>query len=117
MRHKKKFKTLGRNKNGRKAMFRNMCVSLLENGHIVTSEAKGKELRKILEPLIVKAKKTGNLAERRKLISKLGSNARAAELIAVAAKKTSRTSGWLRLSRLPITSGDGSKKVKVEIIE
>lgn len=117
MRHKKKFRTLSRNKSARAAMFRNMCVSLVKSGYVVTSEAKGKELRKYFEPLITKAKKKITLAVRRDLISELGSNARAEELIARAATQNKRVSGFLRLAKLPVTSSDGSKKVRVEIIE
>jgi large subunit ribosomal protein L17 len=117
MRHKKKFKTLGRNRSARKAMFRNMCVSLAQSGYVVTSETKGKELRKYFEPLISKAKKPMTLAIRRALISELGSKERTDQLIARAAKQANRKSGFLRLAKLPITSSDGSRSVRVEIIE
>ncbi|KKT93969.1 MAG: 50S ribosomal protein L17 [Parcubacteria group bacterium GW2011_GWA2_45_14] len=117
MRHKKRFRTLSRNKSARKSMFRNMCVSLVKSGYVVTSEAKGKELRKYFEPLVTKAKQKMTLAVRRDLISELGSNARAEELITRATKQTKRQSGFLRLAKLPVTSSDGAKKVRVEIIE
>ena len=117
MRHKKKFKTLGRTKKARSAMFRNMCVSLTTTGYVVTSEAKAKELRKYYEPLITKAKQKITLAIRRELISELGSSERATALIERAAKQSKRQSGFLRLAKLPVTGSDGSKKVRVEIID
>jgi len=72
MRHKVKGRKLGRNSSHRKAMFRNMAVSLIhtlrpdedaENtvkiaGRIVTTVHKAKELRPFVEKLITLAKKS-----------------------------------------------------------
>ena len=71
MRHRKSGRKLGRNGSHRKAMFRNMAVSLLrtvrpeqgaENqpkvqGRIITTVPKAKELRPMVEKLITLAKK------------------------------------------------------------
>jgi Ribosomal protein L17 len=71
MRHRNTGRKLGRNASHRKAMFRNMAVSLIistnvpedaENvpkvpGRIVTTEAKAKEIRPAIEKLITLAKK------------------------------------------------------------
>ena len=56
MRHKKSGRQLNRNSSHRKAMFRNMAISLFQYEHIETSLAKAKELRKTAEPLITLAK-------------------------------------------------------------
>ena len=56
MRHKKSGRQLNRNSSHRKAMFKNMAISLFEHEHIETSLAKAKELRKTAEPLITLAK-------------------------------------------------------------
>jgi len=52
MRHRKSGRRLGRNSSHRKAMYRNMATSLLEHGRIQTTDAKAKELRKVVERLI-----------------------------------------------------------------
>lgn len=52
MRHRKSGRRLGRNSSHRKAMYRNMAASLLEHGRIRTTDAKAKELRKVVERLI-----------------------------------------------------------------
>jgi large subunit ribosomal protein L17 len=57
MRHLKSGRKLGRNSSHRKAMFRNMTVSLLKHGQIVTTLAKAKELRGYVEPFITLARK------------------------------------------------------------
>ena len=50
-----KYRKLGRTSSQRKALLRNQVTALLNNGKIVTTEAKAKEIRKIAEPLIAMA--------------------------------------------------------------
>ncbi|QDU39867.1 50S ribosomal protein L17 [Maioricimonas rarisocia] len=71
MRHRVRGRKLGRNASHRKAMFRNMAVSLIRSlrvdedepnkpsvpGRIITTQAKAKELRPFIEKLITMGKK------------------------------------------------------------
>lgn len=71
MRHKKQGRKLGRNSSHRKALFKNMATSLIRSvrvdedaegkqkvpGRIVTTLAKAKELRPIVEKLVTMARK------------------------------------------------------------
>ena len=50
-----KYRKLGRTAGQRKALLRNQVTALLNNGKIVTTEAKAKEIRKIAEGLIAMA--------------------------------------------------------------
>ena len=50
-----KYRKLGRTSDQRKALIRNQVTALLNNGKIVTTEAKAKEIRKIAEGLIAMA--------------------------------------------------------------
>ena len=50
-----KYRKLGRTSNQRKALLRNQVTALLNNGKIITTEAKAKEIRKIAEGLIAMA--------------------------------------------------------------
>ena len=52
-----KYRKLGRTSSRRKALLRNQVTALLNNGKIVTTEAKAKEIRKIAEGLIAMAVK------------------------------------------------------------
>ena len=52
-----KYRKLGRTSSQRKALLRNQVTALLNNGKIVTTEAKAKEIRKIGEGLIALAVK------------------------------------------------------------
>ena len=51
------YRKLGRTSSQRKALLRNQVTALLNNGKIVTTEAKAKEIRKIAEGLIALAVK------------------------------------------------------------
>ena len=50
-----KYRKLGRTSSQRKALIRNQVTALLNNGKIVTTEAKAKEVRKVAEGLIAMA--------------------------------------------------------------
>ena len=52
-----KYRKLGRTASQRKALLRNQVTALLNNGKIVTTEAKAKEIRKQAESLIALAVK------------------------------------------------------------
>ena len=51
------YRKLGRTSNQRKAMLRSLATALIENGKIETTEARAKEVRKIVEGLIAMAVK------------------------------------------------------------
>ena len=50
-----KYRKLGRTSSQIKALIRNQVTALLNNGKIVTTEAKAKEIRKVAEGLIAMA--------------------------------------------------------------
>ena len=62
MRHRKDGRQFGRNTSHRRAMFRNMAANLVNHERIVTTDAKAKELRRVTERLITKAKRLGAVA-------------------------------------------------------
>ncbi|HBA63477.1 MAG TPA: 50S ribosomal protein L17 [Lachnospiraceae bacterium] len=49
------YRKLGRTSDQRKALLRGQVTALIANGKIVTTEAKAKEIRRIVEPLIAMA--------------------------------------------------------------
>ena len=57
MRHRKSGRKLGRSASHRKAMFRNMVTSMIHEEQIVTTIAKAKEVRPMIERLVTLAKK------------------------------------------------------------
>lgn len=57
MRHLKSGRKLGRNSAHRRAMLSNLAASLVGEGRITTTEARAKELRRVVERLITFAKR------------------------------------------------------------
>lgn len=71
MRHRVAGSKLGRNTPHRKAMWRNMAISLFTHGQITTTIPKAKSIKPFVEKLITAAKQ-GDLAARRRVIKQLG---------------------------------------------
>ena len=64
------YRKLGRTSSQRKALIRNQVTALLNNGKIVTTEARAKEVRKIVESLIALAVKEKDNFETVKVTAK-----------------------------------------------
>ena len=79
MRHRKSGRHLNRTSSHRKAMFRNMAVSLFEHEAIKTTVPKAKELRRVAEPLITLAKQD-TVANRRLAFDRTRSKSAVAKL-------------------------------------
>ena len=62
MRHKNSGRKFDRNTSSRRAMFRNLASNLVLHESIETTDAKAKELRRVAEKLITRAKRIGKLA-------------------------------------------------------
>ncbi len=66
-----KYRKLGRTSSQRKALLRNQVTALINNGRIVTTEAKAKEVKKIAEGLIALAVKEKDNFETVKVTAKV----------------------------------------------
>ncbi len=62
MRHGNAGRKFDRNTSSRRAMFRNLTANLVLNERIETTDAKAKELRRVAERLITKARRLGEVA-------------------------------------------------------
>lgn len=71
MQHSKNKRTLGRSRSQRTALMRGLVIALFENGKIVTTDAKARELRPLAEKIITSAKEDSVVA-RRTIASTLG---------------------------------------------
>jgi len=95
---------------------RSLAEGLIKTGKITTTEARAKELRTFVEPLITKANK-GTLASRRMVISRLGTEARAKKLVDdIAPRYKERAGGYTRVVKLPARKGDASPMAIIEFV-
>ena len=108
---------LGRNKNQRRALFRGLYTSLIDNGEIITSLAKAKAIRSEMEKLITKAKRA-TLADRRMIFRQLGRRDLVNRLVeSIGTVFKDRPGGYLRIVRLAKRRGDLADMVKVMLTE
>lgn len=117
MRHKKTGRRLGRNSDHRKAMFRNMAVSLIVHESISTTLPKAKELRRTIEPLITLAKQD-DVAKRRRAFDKLRDKAAVGKLFdEIGPRFKERTGGYLRILKKGVRSGDSAQMALVQLTD
>ncbi len=117
MRHRHAGRQLNRNSSHRKAMFRNMAVSLIEHELIKTTLPKAKELRRFAEPLITKSK-SDSVANRRLAFSRLRDDAAVGKLFAeLGPRYQERPGGYLRILKCGYRSGDKAPMAYVELVD
>ena len=116
MRHKKKGRQLGRQTKHRRALFRNLVTSLLEQERIETTEAKAKEVRGFTDRMISLGKE-GTLPARRRALSFLRSKSVVTKLFAdVAGRFRDRPGGYTRIIRTRRRVGDAAEMVAIELV-
>jgi large subunit ribosomal protein L17 len=117
MRHKQSGRKLNRNSSHRKAMFRNMTVSLMQHEVIKTTVPKAKELRRVAEPLITMAK--NDSASRRQLaFSRLRDRAVVTKLFnELGPRYQQRPGGYLRILKCGYRAGDNAPMAIVELVD
>ncbi len=117
MRHRKSGRQLNRNSSHRQAMFKNMANSLVEHELIRTTLPKAKELRRVIEPMITRAK-VDSVANRRVIFSKTRDNAVTAKLFTdLGPRYTNRPGGYLRILKCGYRAGDKAPMAYVELID
>ena len=116
-RHGYKGRKFGRERDQRRALLKGLATSLVEHGKIETTFPKAKELVRYIEKLITKAKK-GDLANRRRVIAGLSTQAAAFRLVDVIAPQlTGRTSGHVRVERTRLRIGDGAQMATIAFVD
>ena len=117
MRHRKSGRQLNRNSSHRKAMFKNMAVSLFEHELIKTTLPKAKELRSVAEPLITLAK-NDSVANRRLAFARTRSDAIVGKLFnELGPRYASRPGGYIRILKCGFRSGDNAPMAYVELVD
>ena len=117
MRHQKTGRKFGRTSDQRKAMFKNMVISLIEIESIKTTVPKAKELRGVFEPLVTLAK-VDSVANRRRAFSKLRNDSAVGKLFSdLGPRFMDRPGGYLRIIKIGPRPGDSAPMAFVELTE
>lgn len=116
MRHKKGYRKLGRNTNQRKALLKGLAISLFEHGRITTTLPKAKELRRVAERLVTKAKKQ-NAAAHREVFSELQNKEITKKLLnEYAPAFAERPGGYTRIIKKGQRLGDRAEMAYIELV-
>jgi large subunit ribosomal protein L17 len=117
MRHGNRVKKLGRTREHRRALMRNLCRSLFIFEKIKTTLPKAKATRQVAERLIEFAKKN-DIAAKRRIYQYLPDH-KLVKIICdeIGPKFASRSGGYTRINRLGPRLGDGAEMVLLELVE
>ena len=117
MRHRKSGRHLNRTSSHRKAMFKNMSVSLFEHELIKTTLPKAKELRRVAEPLITLAKED-SVAYRRLAFARTLSKEAVGKLFnELGPRYEARPGGYIRIMKCGFRPGDNAPMAYVELVD
>jgi large subunit ribosomal protein L17 len=118
MRHHNKNRKFGRNRAQRGALLKGLAVNLIRAGRIKTTLAKAKELRPYMEKLVTRAK-TGTLASRRIIVSRLMNRAEETKVLMeeIAPKFKEVNGGYTRVLKLPPRKSDGAEMALIEFVK
>ncbi len=97
-------------------MMANLAASLIAAEAIVTTEAKAKALRPIVEKLVTKAKK-GGLHRHRQILAYLGDKDMTQKLIdEIGPRYEERPGGYTRILKLGPRHGDNAPMARIEFV-
>ncbi|HAG25329.1 MAG: 50S ribosomal protein L17 [Paracoccaceae bacterium] len=117
MRHARGYRRLNRTHEHRKALFANMCGSLIEHEQIKTTLPKAKELRPIIEKLITLAKR-GDLHARRQAAASLKQEQYVERLFAILGPRyANRQGGYVRVLKAGFRYGDMAPMAIIEFVD
>ena len=117
MRHRRKGKKLGVNPSHRRALLANMAENLIIHKRIKTTDARAKELRRYIEPLVTKAKK-GDLNSIRMIGKKIRhKNILDILLNDIAPVYDNRNGGYTRIIKLGFRDNDRASVSLIEFVD
>ncbi|MCS7162615.1 MAG: 50S ribosomal protein L17 [Bacteroidia bacterium] len=117
MRHGDTINNLGRKAAHRKALLRNLALSLIQHKRLITTLAKAKALRRFIEPLLTRAKRD-TLHNRRVLFGYFQNKEAIKELFStIAPAIADRPGGYTRVLKLGPRHGDGAEMALIELVD
>ncbi len=116
MKKKTKGRKFNRTRDQRKAFLTSLISNLLLKERIKTTEARAKEISRLAEKYITKAKKI-DLNKRRKMIADLSPKVVKKLEKEIAPKYKERKGGYTRIIKVGPRNSDGAKMVIIELVK
>lgn len=114
-RHHSKQAKLNMGFNQRKALVRSQLNGLIENGKVITTEARAKLIKSLFDKLAARSK-DGSLHHTREAASTLANPKNALRLIkTITPNMAEKTGGFTKMTKLSVRRGDAAKMVKLEL--
>lgn len=109
---------LNRETHIRRSILAGLTKTVITNGYVVTTEARAKEVRKLVDKMITYGKR-GTLVSRRKALAFLHNDSRVVDIIFndLAKKYEARNGGYTRILKLNERKGDDALEVRLELVD
>lgn len=107
-----------RSRKAREALFKSLIKAFFLHGKINTTLAKAKAIQAEIDKTVTIAKKEG-LSKQKEIAAKLSADRELVEKITkeMAASFKERTSGFTRITKLPVRKGDAAEMARIEWVE
>jgi len=117
MRHKKLGRRFGRQSGHRQAMFSNLAADLIRHEQIVTTLAKAKDLKRVIDKYITLAKR-GDLNSRRLAAARMRDEDMVKKLFDVLGPRyKNRAGGYSRVLKAGFRYGDSAPRAVIELVD
>ena len=112
------YRKLGRESRIRWSILAGITKDVINNGYVVTTEARAKEVRKFVDKMITYGK-TGTLVSRRKALAFLHNDKAVVSKVfdELAPKYANRNGGYTRIIKLKERIGDDALTVRLELVD
>lgn len=112
------YRKLGRETRIRRSILAGLTKDVIKFGHVVTTDARAKEVRKFVDKMVTYAK-DGSLVSRRKALAFLQNDTVAVNKLfnELAPKYASRQGGYTRLIKLNERRGDDAMQIRLELVD
>ena len=112
------YRKLGRESRIRRSILAGITKDVINNGYVVATEARAKEVRKFVDKMITYGK-TGTLVSRRKALAFLHNDKAVVSKVfdELAPKYANRNGGYTRIIKLKERIGDDALTVRLELVD
>ena len=112
-----KYRKLGRETRIRRSILAGLTKDVINNGYVVTTEARAKEVRKFVEKMITYGK-DGSLVSRRKALAFLHNDKDVVAKVfnELAKNYETRNGGYTRIIKIKERRGDDALEVRLELV-